>query len=938
MKNGRKFPIKWEKSKNTIGYSLLDYAIKGLYDFAIWALIIMASMSGLADISPQIALTREGSRTVLLVLLALVFFSDILVKLLLWVSKGAFKGFVRVFMGFAAFSLAIFLEYKVFIDRIEVIISGLFGVSQKFLDAFNVKYNHTYFVEGGVDSCISLFVLAALITLLILMWSATIWFDTRFHWLFLPVGVAVGELIVGIIPEWRGASFTVFAVFLMLLSRDYSDRLGVYQPRKIAGRKLYNKAGILQTIAITVIILAVVGLVSAYGVKASDAISERNASIRIYTKEAKERVIASYKYKKALSNRSKETTINNMPPEFYGEEICILTTSNRSRSNIYARSFIGMEYEDHAWTYDENAFEATCIKAGFEPDAVKTLVENNVYNKLNGVNWSRAGYAMTNPKKSVELDIQSLTADNLNLYVPYFTDISLAQSDFYLDVLPQRQIDSGRVKVKMLDDTFVTNGEASFIVNCSLAPDEEDEFSWYDEYVRRNYTKGASSVPTAKEAAEWLMEPCRGDDMRVINRWRLEMAELVANTVAYYDYSWSLDELSGSKDPVEYFLAKGHKGYCMHFASAGALILQNMGIPARYVQGYVVNGANFIFRGTNQYQCKVVDRDSHAWVEIYLDHVGWVPVEMTPSYSLNTDGEITGQEEKILREKPRLVQGANANKPWQVVKETTYKDYTIGKNDQTGEHEEGLDFGKTPGRNDDSDVEDQDDDESSDDSKEDEAKDDDSKEDDKFQDDQEDAIDNQAAQDNQADEQEDDIDEDDSADSSDDLEPKVDDATSDSEEAYADETLATGDKDDNAVTFSNSDNKKGNAGKVILPVLGAILLVASALGIVYGIFASQLKKFFKAFEEAINNNKYSRAVRKLNRYIFKSLRIKGRILSAHPTDNEYERILRETYPHIDSNDWDQYMVIVKEASFANHEISKLQAKFCYDLYKKLKKK
>ena len=30
------------------------------------------------------------------------------------------------------------------------------------------------------------------------------------------------------------------------------------------------------------------------------------------------------------------------------------------------------------------------------------------------------------------------------------------------------------------------------------------------------------------------------------------------------------------------------------------------------------------------YTAEVLDNQAHAWTEIYIDSVGWVPVEMTP--------------------------------------------------------------------------------------------------------------------------------------------------------------------------------------------------------------------------------------------------------------------------------------------------------------------
>ena len=81
-------------------------------------------------------------------------------------------------------------------------------------------------------------------------------------------------------------------------------------------------------------------------------------------------------------------------------------------------------------------------------------------------------------------------------------------------------------------------------------------------------------------------------------------------------------------DYTEYFLTQSKAGYCMHFATAGVMLLRSRGVPARYAEGYLVNDADFASDGW----ADVKDSRAHAWAEIYVDGVGWVPLEMTPGY------------------------------------------------------------------------------------------------------------------------------------------------------------------------------------------------------------------------------------------------------------------------------------------------------------------
>ena len=89
------------------------------------------------------------------------------------------------------------------------------------------------------------------------------------------------------------------------------------------------------------------------------------------------------------------------------------------------------------------------------------------------------------------------------------------------------------------------------------------------------------------------------------------------------EYDTETPPVPEGEDPVLYFLTESRRGYCMHFASAAALMLRTMGVPARYVSGFTAESV------PNQ-QVDVPDRAAHAWVEVWVDGFGWYPVEVTP--------------------------------------------------------------------------------------------------------------------------------------------------------------------------------------------------------------------------------------------------------------------------------------------------------------------
>ena len=109
---------------------------------------------------------------------------------------------------------------------------------------------------------------------------------------------------------------------------------------------------------------------------------------------------------------------------------------------------------------------------------------------------------------------------------------------------------------------------------------------------------------------------------------RSEIADKVAEYISSSArYTLSPYVIPDNEDFALYFLRTAKRGYCIHFATAATLMLRALDIPARFTSGFVVTVSDDDVGGT----VVVTDRNAHAWVEVYYDDVGWIPLEVTPS-------------------------------------------------------------------------------------------------------------------------------------------------------------------------------------------------------------------------------------------------------------------------------------------------------------------
>ena len=112
-----------------------------------------------------------------------------------------------------------------------------------------------------------------------------------------------------------------------------------------------------------------------------------------------------------------------------------------------------------------------------------------------------------------------------------------------------------------------------------------------------------------------------------------EFSQAVATAVSgCAKYSRNPLRVPEGEDFCSWFLNDAEEGYCVHFATACTALLRAMGIPARYVSGYVcttVAGESV----------PVTNLQAHAWVEIWSGG-RWIPIEPTPDDATEFTGRV----------------------------------------------------------------------------------------------------------------------------------------------------------------------------------------------------------------------------------------------------------------------------------------------------------
>ena len=152
----------------------------------------------------------------------------------------------------------------------------------------------------------------------------------------------------------------------------------------------------------------------------------------------------------------------------------------------------------------------------------------------------------------------------------------------------------------------------------------------YREFVHSNY------LDIDTETREFLDTVIAGaglssSDARIIERVR---DYIRASASFNANYNTGLDS---AENVVTAFLGTYKEGTSQHFAAAATMLYRALNIPARYTIGYLAE----VKAGE---WCELKASSSYAWVEVYIDGVGWIAVDVADM------GENIGGESDITRD------------------------------------------------------------------------------------------------------------------------------------------------------------------------------------------------------------------------------------------------------------------------------------------------
>lgn len=383
-------------------------------------------------------------------------------------------------------------------------------------------------------------------------------------------------------------------------------------------------ARIFITAMLPIFIVVAIASATLFWIK-PEAIYEKNEHVTTFAQDSIMQ-INQLRYEKNETNSFTDGDFTRLNDLTLAEDVALEVIMDKPTS-YYLRGFVGSEYTKNKWEplKSEMIYENKDTTYWLQKEGFHALNQLSILNNLT---------AIDSLSDTTKITINNVAANSKYYYIPYelhtdpekiigkksFRDDMLTTPSFFGDRFYQYEAYTNLVAY------YPTLAKELYQLPNDVQKSYVNKESHYNTYVYETYT----SLPTYIEA---LLDN------------HIEIAEDEKGHIAYeqaidfikqylqenISYSLTPEKQDARQDFLLHTLEDAKEGYAVHYATAATLMFRYVGIPARYVEGYLITPKDI--KDKEPYEkIDIRGTNAHAWTEIYLDQIGWIPLEMTPPY------------------------------------------------------------------------------------------------------------------------------------------------------------------------------------------------------------------------------------------------------------------------------------------------------------------
>lgn len=303
--------------------------------------------------------------------------------------------------------------------------------------------------------------------------------------------------------------------------------------------------------------------------------------------------------------------------DIHSDETTRLKVTVSKKKNLYLKGFVGSRLIDNQWIDLKRASyngKHEGMLPWLEKQNFSQSYQYDLYQQLSSLEDT-----------SQTVKIEAINANKKYLYMPYgTTQKTIPKNNISKDLNLKAGGLFGKQNYSFKEESSFSPSELTLGQDWLNNPNTKQQKyleheAVYRQFVYEQYTKVDKRYKTP------LKQLLEQEDFENTGLYSIcqHIRDVMSKNLNYSD-----EINSEGEDVLLDFLQQKTSGNDVLFASLATEAFRYYQIPARYVEGYYVKSSDINDHGI----ATIASKNAHAWVEVYFDGMGWLPVDMTPGY------------------------------------------------------------------------------------------------------------------------------------------------------------------------------------------------------------------------------------------------------------------------------------------------------------------
>ena len=315
-----------------------------------------------------------------------------------------------------------------------------------------------------------------------------------------------------------------------------------------------------------------------------------------------------------------------------GEEEALKIDINQPQE-LYLRGFVGGEYDETKWSelpYSAYQGDYEGMLRWLSQNNFSPLSQYSIYERINDeVTGHTTGY--------IQVTVENTGAYRKYVYLPSVAGAwEKGQDNKDWNVESKSFFGAGKYQFQIPENVSTADSQVPGIWLESPSGSQEENYvraeSVYHSFAMDSYMDVSDELK--KKIREKFFSEGKSAEEMNFDELTTQIRRVLRNSIRY---SENPEELPSDEDVVSWLMDGGREGNAVAFASAAVMAYRAAGYPARYTEGYHLSSMDAqAASDAGEKELTLTTKNAHAWAEVYISGLGWMPVEVVPGLYVET--------------------------------------------------------------------------------------------------------------------------------------------------------------------------------------------------------------------------------------------------------------------------------------------------------------